>query len=39
VWIWASEGFYIQAAPAALLLVVASAGPLYFLLRREQIFR
>jgi iron(III) transport system permease protein len=39
VWIWASEGFYIQAAPAALLLVIASAAPLYFLLRREQIFR
>lgn len=39
VWIWASEGFYMQAAPAALLLVVASAAPLYFLLRREQIFR
>ncbi|MBM4428030.1 MAG: iron ABC transporter permease, partial [Chloroflexi bacterium] len=39
VWIWASEGFYIQAAPAALLLILASAGPLYFLLRREQIFR
>lgn len=39
VWIWASEGFYIQAAPAALLLIIASAGPLYFLLRREQIFR
>ncbi len=39
VWIWASEGFYVQAAPAALLLVVASAAPLYFLLRREQIFR
>ncbi len=39
VWIWASEGFYVQAAPAALLLVVASAAPLYFLLRREQLFR
>lgn len=39
VWVWASEGFYIQAAPAALLLVAASAAPLYFLLRREQIFR
>jgi iron(III) transport system permease protein len=39
VWIWASEGFYVQAAPAALLLVVVSAAPLYFLLRREQIFR
>lgn len=39
VWVWASEGFYIQAAPAALLLVAASAAPLSFLLRREQIFR
>lgn len=39
VWIWAEEGFYIQAAPAALLLVLASAWPLYFLLRREQIFK
>ncbi|MEO8356931.1 MAG: iron ABC transporter permease [Chloroflexota bacterium] len=39
VWMWAEEGFYSQAAPAALLLVVASALPLYFLLRREQIFK
>ena len=39
VWMWASDGFYTQAAPAALLLVVASALPLYFLLRREQIFK
>ncbi len=39
VWVWAEEGFYSQAAPAALLLVVASALPLYFLLRREQIFK
>lgn len=39
VWIWAEEGFYTQAAPAALLLVLASAWPLYFLLRREQIFK
>ena len=39
VWIWATEGFYSQAAPAALLLVLASAFPLYFLLRREQIFK
>jgi iron(III) transport system permease protein len=39
VWAWAEEGFYIQAAPAALLLVLASALPLYFLLRREQIFK
>jgi iron(III) transport system permease protein len=38
VWIWAEEGFYMQAAPAALLLVLVSAIPLSFLLRREQIF-
>mgnify|MGYP003873570025 CR=1 FL=1 len=39
VWIWASDGFYAQAAPAALLLVLASALPLSFLLRREHIFK
>jgi iron(III) transport system permease protein len=39
VWMWAADGFYLQAAPAALLLVLVSAFPLYFLLRREQIFR
>jgi iron(III) transport system permease protein len=39
VWVWAEEGFYSQAAPAALFLVLASALPLYFLLRREQIFK
>ena len=39
VWIWAADGFYMQAAPAALILVVASALPLAFLLRREQVFR
>lgn len=39
VWMWAADGFYTQAAPAALLLVLASALPLYFLLRREQIFK
>lgn len=39
VWMWANDGFYIQAAPAALFLVLASALPLYFLLRREQIFK
>jgi iron(III) transport system permease protein len=39
VWMWAEEGFYTQAAPAALILVLASALPLYFLLRREQIFK
>ena len=39
VWMWATEGFYLQAAPVALLLVLASAFPLYFLLRKEQIFK
>jgi iron(III) transport system permease protein len=39
VWVWAEDGFYLQAAPAELLLVLVSALPLYFLLRREQIFR
>lgn len=39
VWIWANDGFYVEAAPAALFLVLASALPLYFLLRREQIFK
>ncbi|MBC7877181.1 MAG: iron ABC transporter permease [Anaerolineales bacterium] len=39
VWVWAGEGFYLQAAPAALLLVLISALPLSFLLRREKIFR
>ena len=39
VWMWAADGFYTQAAPAALFLVLASALPLYFLLRREQIFK
>ncbi|HAV77272.1 MAG TPA: iron ABC transporter permease [Anaerolineae bacterium] len=39
VWVWAEDGFYLQAAPAALLLVLTSALPLYFLLRRERIFR
>lgn len=39
VWVWAGEGFYFQAAPAALLLVLVSAFPLSFLLRREQIFK
>lgn len=39
VWVWAVDGFYLQAAPAALLLVLVSALPLYFLLRREQVFK
>lgn len=36
VWIWAGEGIYTQAAPAALLLIITAAAPLYFLLRRER---
>lgn len=39
VWVWAADGFDAQAAPAALLLVLASAAPLFFLLRREQLFK
>jgi iron(III) transport system permease protein len=39
VWIWAIDGFYLQAAPAALFLVLFSALPLSFLLRREKMFR
>ncbi|MBX3036565.1 MAG: iron ABC transporter permease [Anaerolineales bacterium] len=39
VWAWATDGFYVQAAPAAFVLIFISALPLYFLLRREQIFR
>ena len=35
VWITASEGVYTQAAPAALLLILSAAAPLYFLLKRE----
>lgn len=39
VWVWAIDGFYIQAAPAALFLVITAVVPLWFLLRQEQIFR
>jgi iron(III) transport system permease protein len=39
VWQWAGDGFYTQAAPAALVLLLASAVPLFFLLRREQMFK
>ncbi|RPI86917.1 MAG: iron ABC transporter permease [Chloroflexi bacterium] len=39
VWVWAVDGFYTQAAPAALFLVIAAVVPLWFLLRQEQIFR
>lgn len=38
-WVWATDGSYLQAAPAALLLVLISAVPLAFLLRREKIYR
>jgi iron(III) transport system permease protein len=38
VWVWAADGFYIQAAPAALILVLAAGLALGFLLRREAIF-
>ena len=36
-WIWAVDGSYVQAAPAALLLVLISAVPLTFLLHREKL--
>lgn len=39
VWVWAVDGFYVQAAPAALFLVLVAIVPLLFLLRREPIFR
>jgi iron(III) transport system permease protein len=39
IWVWASEGFYVHAAPAALVLVLLSILPLAFLLRRETIFQ
>lgn len=38
-WIWATDGYYLQAAPAALFLVLAAILPLSFLLRREKVFR
>jgi iron(III) transport system permease protein len=38
VWVWAADGFYRQAAPAALVLILAAALPLAFLLQREPIF-
>jgi iron(III) transport system permease protein len=37
VWMWAGEGIYTQAAPAALLLIFAAAIPLYFLFRKERL--
>lgn len=37
VWMWAGEGMYTQAAPAALVLILAAAGPLYFLLQRKRL--
>jgi iron(III) transport system permease protein len=38
VWVWATDGFYLQAAPAALVLVLLAALALSFLLHRERIF-
>lgn len=38
VWVWATDGFYLHAAPAALALLLISIIPLSFLLRRERIF-
>jgi iron(III) transport system permease protein len=38
VWVWATDGFYVQAAPAALVLVLLAALALSFLLHRERIF-
>ncbi len=38
-WTWAVDGSYVQAAPAALLLVLISAVPLSFLLRREKLYQ
>ncbi len=35
-WIWAGEGFYPQAAPAALTLVLISAIPLSLLLHKDR---
>ncbi len=39
VWMWANEGFYVHAAPAALSLILISMLPLSFILRREQMFK
>jgi iron(III) transport system permease protein len=39
VWVWAADGFYAPAAPAALFIILASAIPLSFLLQREKIFK
>jgi len=36
-WIWAGDGFYQQAAPAALALVILAGIPLSFLLRKEEL--
>ncbi len=37
VWSAASEGFYVQAAPAALVLVASSVLPLYLILTRSRL--
>jgi iron(III) transport system permease protein len=38
-WMWATDGSYVQAAPAALLLVLIASVPLAFLLRREKLYQ
>lgn len=35
IWIQASDGFYTNAAPAGLIIVVVSLIPLYFLVKKE----
>lgn len=39
VWMWSHDGFYLQAAPAAIFLVIISIIPLALLLRKVQVFR
>lgn len=39
VWMWSNDGFYLQAAPAALSLVIISIIPLALLLRKEQLVK
>ncbi len=39
VWMWSHDGFYLQAAPAAIFLVLISIIPLALLLRKVQAFR
>lgn len=36
IWVQASDGFYTQAAPSGLLIVIISLIPLYFLTKKEK---